>query len=528
MAPRKNSASARARLTAQVEEAGRAAQKLQPANIATAGIAAFATYGLPGWPAIAAASAALFALSVAATLFQPFSTLSLGRYSSDRSAARALGWFSLLIGGAWAAVVVLCAGAASVEMMPFVSCVTIGAMAIGSFSLAALPRAALWYLAPVTVGGVLMVRVGTPNAPVVFYAAILGFGGMLAALVLEQAREFGRRVNAAHRLAVSLRDQAEAEKARAAAERRAAELRAEQERLHEQAAAAGREREAARRRAEMVALAERFEGSVGGAVQALGEAAEQLARSTAALEAIGATTSRKAVELSHRADSATAAAAAVADEIRELSGAAAGIGALAGRQVEAADVASSRTREGNQSMTELAAETTDVTAIVDTIREIAASTNLLALNATIEASRAGEAGLGFAVVAKEVKTLAGGAQAAISSVAATVGKIDGRIGVAVDAMGEVNAHVVEVAGQAVEIAAAVEQQHASARNIERNAASAAQDTAYVREEIATVAASARQAGTLSEQLRGLAGQLAGQSDALRSASMAFLDHLRAA
>lgn len=134
----------------------------------------------------------------------------------------------------------------------------------------------------------------------------------------------------------------------------------------------------------------------------------------------------------------------------------------------------------------LASEIEEIGEIVDLITDIAEQTNMLALNASIEAARAGEAGEGFAVVAGEIKQLAGetaeatdeieqritGIQSTSRDAVADIQEMGDRIATGSDtieeglsALDEV-AESIEVVNQSIqEISAATDEQAGSTENV---------------------------------------------------------------
>ncbi|TGM74905.1 methyl-accepting chemotaxis protein [Leptospira mtsangambouensis] len=87
-----------------------------------------------------------------------------------------------------------------------------------------------------------------------------------------------------------------------------------------------------------------------------------------------------------------------------------------------ANLGNTSVQNTDNAMSEIHSVTKEITGIVDLITEISERTNLLALNASIEAARAGDAGMGFAVVAEEISKLADKTQSSVKNIKRLIDK----------------------------------------------------------------------------------------------------------
>jgi len=273
----------------------------------------------------------------------------------------------------------------------------------------------------------------------------------------------------------------------------------------------------ARRQDQLSGEIDRFGGEVEATLAELARIAERMVQASAQLA--GA-----ADQASSRTESAATASGEASSNVHDIASAAEELSASVmeiDRQVSHSNaIAAKAVEEAGRTNAEIKALDDAAKRIGDVVKlitAIAEQTNLLALNATIEAARAGEAGRGFAVVASEVKALAGQTAKATEEISSHIAGMQQATVRSVYAIGAIQRTIREVGDITATIAAAVTEQGAATREIARSADIASKRTietvaevGRVSEATADTRGNAKTVKAVADDLGMVAGRVRGQ------------------
>ncbi len=226
-------------------------------------------------------------------------------------------------------------------------------------------------------------------------------------------------------------------------------------------------------------LAREFESEIGGLVGDAALVAGGVRAAAAQVSSVTESASRRTMAIAEASEQTWASAQSVAASVDDLANSIRRVTGDVREVSESSFRAMDEAMSTNQTVQELANTAGRIGTIVGKINKISAQTNLLALNATIEASRAGEAGLGFSVVANEVKQLALQTAGATQEIEREIASIRSEMKTAMAAIDGMAATVANLGGITVSVSCAMEEQGDIAHQIAASAMRAAEGTQAV-------------------------------------------------
>lgn len=242
------------------------------------------------------------------------------------------------------------------------------------------------------------------------------------------------------------------------------------------------------------------------AVDTGGESADKLLSAARDLNNLSSEMDRNARTVSKETQGSLVCAQAVADSMRSISQTVEEMresaNAVSARTSEASNLAEQSAQTVGLANTEMAGlldSSKQIDRVIETIQTLAWQTNLLSVNASIEAARAGDAGLGFAVVAEEVRALARASQESSADIRRDAAIVQERTEIVAAKLAEVSAFVAQIAEHARTIAQASSSQLQAANCVGQNTVEASSHASKIVSSVEDLARSAETAAVASQR-----------------------------
>ena len=295
----------------------------------------------------------------------------------------------------------------------------------------------------------------------------------------------------------------------------------------EQEQAEQEKRAAEERRAALIEMMEKFESAVGGVINTVSSASQELDATALAMEGLATENQAQASSAASSVEQTSANVSTVAAAAEEMCASMDEINTQMSRTADSSKTAAGLATNAGDQIQRLAGTASGISEFAELITQIAEQTNLLALNATIEAARAGEAGRGFAVVASEVKQLATQTSNATQQIQSQISDVQSATNEVVTSIGQINDAIWQIDSQSTAVSSALEEQGATTGEITRNIQEAATGTQEVASTLVGMTEAAAECSAASTQVKSATSDLSQQATHLRAEVEGFIAHVRA-